>query len=173
MRKPHRFNLLIVHGDGTRVLRLNLPRWILYGGLTVLALAISTLGAIYGDYISLKRQFSHVAALQQQVVEQQTLIDSFHRRIAEVRSEVSTRRGLPPWPGAPESHSGIDIASERGTPVKAPAPGTIVFAGAQAEYGNTVILDHGHDIKSLYGHLQKIHLTQGQRVERGQALGFF
>ena len=261
MRKPKRFNLLIVHGDGTRVLRLNFPRWILYGGLTALALAVSTLGAIYGDYISLKRQFSHVAALQQQVVEQQTLIDSFHRRIAEVRSEVSTWRGLhakiwepfgpeeglarkgsgigggvpvratfpgdrvalsqemdllsatvneegqslralerfmvkagrvlaalpsrwpvrgavnseygrrlSPWTGAPEFHSGIDIASERGTPVKAPAPGTIVFAGAQAEYGNTVILDHGNDIKSLYGHLQKIHVTQGQRVERGQLI---
>jgi murein DD-endopeptidase MepM/ murein hydrolase activator NlpD len=261
MRKPKRFNLLIVHGDGTRVLRLNLPRWILFGGLTVLALAVSTLGAIYGDYISLKRQFSHVAALQQQVVEQQTLIDSFHHRIAEVRTEVGSwrqlhakiwepfgpqegpaRKGtgigggaaaltafpgdrvalsqemdlltatvneegqslralerfmvkagrvlaalpsrwpvrgavnseygrrLSPWTGAPEFHGGLDIASERGTPVKAPAPGTIVFAGAQPEYGNTVILDHGNDIKSLYGHLQKIHVTQGQRVERGQLI---
>ena len=262
MRKPHRFNLLIVQGDGTRVHRLNLPRWILYGGLTVLALAVSTLGAIYGDYLSLKRQFGQVQALQQQVTEQRTLIDSFHRRIAEVRGEVSTWRALhakiwepfgpvegparkgggiggatgpvsaafpgdrvalaqeldlltttvneegqnlralerfmvkagrvlaalpsrwpvrgsvnsefgrrhSPWTGAPEFHGGIDIASERGTHVRAPAPGTVVFAGSQAEYGNTVILDHGNDIKSLYGHLQKIHVTQGQRVERGQVI---
>lgn len=261
MRKPKRFNLLIVHGDGTRVLRLNLPRWVLYGGLTVAALAVSTLGAIYGDYVSLKQQFSQVAALQQQVVEQRVLIDSFHRRIAEVRSEVFSWRALhakiwepfgpqegpakkgtgigggepvraafpgdrvalsqeldlltatvneegqsiralerfmvkagrvlaalpsrwpvrgavnseygrrlSPWTGAPEFHSGIDIAAERGIPVKAPAPGTVVFAGSQAEYGNTVILDHGNDIKSLYGHLQKIHVTQGQRVERGQVI---
>ena len=94
MRKPKRFNLLIVHGDGARVLRLNFPRWVLYAGLTVLALAVSTLGAIYGDYVSLKRQFSQVAALQQQVVEQRTLIDSFHRRIAEVRTEVGSWRQL-------------------------------------------------------------------------------
>ena len=261
MRKPKRFNLLIVHGDGTRILRLNFPRWVLYGGLTVLALAVSTLGAIYGDYVSLRRQFSQVAALQEQVTEQRVLIDSFHRRIAEVRSEVSRWRALhakiwepfgpeegaakkgtgigggepvraafpgdraalsremdlltatvneegqslralerfmvkagrvlaalpsrwpvrgavnseygrrlSPWTGAPEFHSGIDVASERGTPVKAPGPGTVVFAGSQAEYGNTVILDHGNDIKSLYGHLQKIHVTPGQRVERGQVI---
>ncbi|MBI2154311.1 MAG: M23 family metallopeptidase [Candidatus Rokubacteria bacterium] len=261
MRKPKRFNLLIVHGDGTRVLRLNLPRWVLYGGLTVLALAVSTLGAIYGDYISLKRQFSQVAGLQQQVVEQRALIDSFQGRIAEVRSEVSTwgglhakiwepfgpeagpaRKGtgigggvpvrpalpgnrvalsqeldlltatvneegqslralerfmvkagrvlaalpsrwpvrgavnseygrrLSPWTGVPEFHSGIDISSERGTSVKAPAPGTIIFAGSQGDYGNTVILDHGNDIRSLYGHLQKIQVTKGQQVQRGQVI---
>ena len=84
MRKPHRFNLLFVHGDGARVLRLNFPRWIFYGGLTVLALAVSTLGAIYGDYISLKRQFGQVAALQRQTAEQQALIETFHARIAEI-----------------------------------------------------------------------------------------
>ena len=261
MRKPRRFNLLIVHGDGTRVLRLNFPRWVAYTGLALLALAVSTIGAIYGDYISLKRQFAQVQALQQQVTEQRTLIDSFHRRIAEVRGEVSSwrrlhariwepfgpeegpakkgtgigggepvraafpgdrialsqeldlltatvneegqslralerfmvkagrvlaalpsrwpvrgavnsefGRRLSPWAGAPEFHSGIDISSDRGTPVKAPAPGTVLFAGSQAEYGNTVILEHGNDIKSLYGHLQKIQVTQGQHVERGQLI---
>ena len=89
-----------------------------------------------------------------------------------VRGAVNSEYGrrLSPWSGAPEFHSGIDIASERGFPVKAPAPGTIVFAGTQAQYGNTVILDHGNDIKSLYGHLQKIQVTQGQRVERGQVI---
>lgn len=261
MRQPQRFNLLIVHGDGTRVLRLNPPRWILYGSLLVLALAVSTLGAIFGDYISLKHQFGQVAALQRQNAEQQAQIETFHRRITEVRSEVSkwrtlhakiwepfgpelgpapkgtgigggepvraaflgdrvalsqemdllsatvneegqslralerliTKAGrvlaslpsrwpvrgavnsefgrrLSPWTGAPEFHSGIDISSDRGTPVKAPAPGVVVFAGAQAEYGNSIILDHGNDIKSLYGHLQKIQVVQGQRVERGQVI---
>ncbi len=263
MRQPRRFNLLIVHGDGMRVLRLNLPRWIAYGGLALLALAVSTLGAIYGDYISLKRQFGRVAALQRQTAEQQTLIESFHTRIAEVRGEVSTWRNLhakiwapfgpeagpapkgtgmggggpvraafpgdrvalsqeldllsatvneegqslralerfiskagrvlaalpsrwpvrgavnsefgrrlSPWTGAPEFHGGLDISAERGTPVKAPAPGTVVFAGSQAEYGNAVILDHGNDIKSLYGHLQKVQVVLGQRVERGQVIAF-
>jgi murein DD-endopeptidase MepM/ murein hydrolase activator NlpD len=89
-----------------------------------------------------------------------------------VRGAVNSEYGrrLSPWTGAPEFHSGIDIAAERGISVKAPAPGTVVLAGSQAEYGNTVILDHGNDIKSLYGHLQKIHVTLGQRVERGQLI---
>ena len=89
-----------------------------------------------------------------------------------VRGAVNSEYGrrLSPWTGAPEFHSGLDISSERGTPVKAPAPGTVVFTGTQAEYGHTVILDHGNDIRSLYGHLQKSQVTQGQRVERGQVI---
>jgi murein DD-endopeptidase MepM/ murein hydrolase activator NlpD len=54
-----------------------------------------------------------------------------------------------------------------GTPVKAPATATVVFAGSGGEYGLAVILDHGNEVKSLYGHLSKIHVKVGQRVERG------
>ena len=51
--------------------------------------------------------------------------------------------------------------------MKAPATATVVFAGSGGEYGNCVILEHGNEVKSLYGHLSKIHVRQGQRVERG------
>jgi murein DD-endopeptidase MepM/ murein hydrolase activator NlpD len=83
-----------------------------------------------------------------------------------VNSEFGRR--ISPWTGAPEHHSGLDIAAEIGTPVKAPAPGVVVFAGTMPDYGTTLVLDHGSEIKTLYGHLQKIQVLQGQKVERGQ-----
>ena len=85
-----------------------------------------------------------------------------------VNSDFGSR--LSPWTREAEFHSGLDISADRGTPVHAPAPGTVLFAGAQNEFGLTVILEHGHDIRSLYGHLSKLQVTQGQRVERGQVV---
>lgn len=87
-----------------------------------------------------------------------------------VNSEYGTR--LSPWTKAPEFHSGLDIRAERGTPVHAPAGGTVSLAGSHAEYGLTVIIDHGNDIRSIYGHLSRVGVTLGQRVERGAAIGF-
>ncbi len=89
-RESKRFNFLVVSGAGTRILRATFPRWIAYGGLTLLALAVSALGAISGDYRSLKQQITHVTGLQRQVADQQALIDTFHRQIADISSEVSS-----------------------------------------------------------------------------------
>ena len=85
-----------------------------------------------------------------------------------VNSEFGPR--ISPWTGAPETHSGMDIAADIGTPVKAHAPGVVVFAGSAPNYGNTVVVDHGHEIKTLFGHLQKIQVAQGQKIERGQPI---
>lgn len=75
-----------------------------------------------------------------------------------------------PWSGEPEFHGGIDIAADTGTPVSAPAPGTVVFAGSTPGFGNTVILDHGEEIRSRFAHLHTIKVAQGQRVDRGQTI---
>ena len=85
-----------------------------------------------------------------------------------VNSEFGRRTSL--WTGAPETHGGIDIAADIGTPVKAPAPGVVIFAGSVPDYGTTVVIDHGHEIRTLFGHLQKIQVVQGQKVERGQQI---
>lgn len=79
-------------------------------------------------------------------------------------------RRTSPWTGKTEFHSGIDIDADRGTQVKAPAPGVVQFAGRGGAYGITVILDHGNQIQSLYGHLEKLQVAKGQRVERGQVI---
>src|SRR3972149_5314831 len=82
-----------------------------------------------------------------------------------VNSEFGPR--ISPWTGAPETHSGMDIAADIGTPVKAPAPGVVVFAASAPNYGNTGGIDHGHEIKTLFGHLQKIQVAQGRKTEPG------
>jgi murein DD-endopeptidase MepM/ murein hydrolase activator NlpD len=86
-----------------------------------------------------------------------------------VNSEFGTR--VSPWTSNSEFHSGVDIRAEKGTPVQAPATGTVSHAGPNAEYGLTVILDHGNEIRSLYGHLSQIAVKVGDRVERGARLG--
>ena len=109
MRGGSGFNLLIVHGDGSRIVRLRLPRWVLWGGLLTLVLGVSTLGAIFGDYLSLKQETSQVGTLRQQVQEQAKLIDGFYRRTGELRKEVASWRELQAriWePFGPEEGSG-------------------------------------------------------------------
>ena len=77
-----------------------------------------------------------------------------------------------PWAASSEFHSGIDIGAPIGTEVKAPAPGTVVFAGRQAEYGVTLIIDHGNETKSLYGHLSKLNVAADQKIQRGDLVAF-
>jgi len=85
-----------------------------------------------------------------------------------VNSEFGNR--LSPWTKAPEFHSGLDISADRGTLVRSPAGGTVIHAGPHLEYGLAVIIDHGQDVRSLYGHLSKINVKPGQAVERGTEL---
>jgi len=88
-----------------------------------------------------------------------------------VNSEFGRRSS--PWvDDSVEVHSGLDIGAPRGTPVIAPAAGTIVFAGGHAEYGVTLVIDHGNDIKTLYGHLTRVGVALDQKVERGQVVAF-
>jgi murein DD-endopeptidase MepM/ murein hydrolase activator NlpD len=90
-----------------------------------------------------------------------------------LRSAVNSAFGprLSPWTGKPEFHSGIDLAAAPGTPVMATAGGVVRFAGTAAGYGESVLLDHGAGVESRYGHLQRVSVRGGQRVERGQLIG--
>jgi murein DD-endopeptidase MepM/ murein hydrolase activator NlpD len=90
-----------------------------------------------------------------------------------VRGAVNSGFGLrrSPWTGVPEFHAGIDLAATSGTPINAGAPGVVRFAGHAAGYGNSVMLNHGQGVESRYGHLDRIDVAVGQRVERGQRIG--
>jgi len=94
MSEARRFNFLLLWGNGRRVLRLHVPRWITAAALVLAALPVFTLGAIHGDHVALRRQIPQVQALRHQVREQQALIDTFQRRVAEVRAEVAAWRDL-------------------------------------------------------------------------------
>ena len=262
MRQRREFNLLVVHGDGRRVARLALSRWLV---LTLLALAVAlpaSVVTIYVDYLSLRQQRAVFREMSTRVAEQQTAIDASRTKMQAIWTEIEGWRALrakiwepfgpeaspakraagigggtgparagetaergaipeelerltgvvkeegedlrslerflaratrviaalpsrwpvrgpinsgfggraSPWSPKSEFHSGLDIGAPIGTQVRAPAPGVVVFAGAHPEYGQTLIVDHGNDTKSLYGHLSRLAVGANQTVQRGDVI---
>jgi murein DD-endopeptidase MepM/ murein hydrolase activator NlpD len=258
--KSKQFNLLMVRDDGSRVLRLSVPGWVVAAIVGGLAVTLVGLAFIYPDYASLRHQRGAFTALTARLQTQQTLLDAAQSRLREIRGEIDSWRGLhakiwepfgpeaapskrgtgiggsqagasagddrapvkeemdrllgivkeegesirslerflgrasrvlaslpsrwpvrgpvnsdfgqrrSPWAPNSEFHSGIDIGAPIGTPVRAPAPGVVAFAGPHAEFGITLIIDHGNDTRSLYGHLSKITVAMDQQVRRGDTV---
>ncbi|MGE0001865.1 MAG: murein hydrolase activator EnvC [Fimbriimonadaceae bacterium] len=65
-------------------------------------------------------------------------------------------------------HTGVDIAAPTGTPIRAAATGVVISAGWMNGYGNTVVIDHGGGISTLYGHCSRLYVSRGQKVQAGQ-----
>jgi murein DD-endopeptidase MepM/ murein hydrolase activator NlpD len=78
---------------------------------------------------------------------------------------------LDPFTGKQTFHSGLDIAAAFGNPVVAPADGYVIQATADKFYGNSIQINHGGGITTLYGHLSQIEVTPGQKVKRGEEIG--
>jgi murein DD-endopeptidase MepM/ murein hydrolase activator NlpD len=68
-------------------------------------------------------------------------------------------------------HLGFDLASVKHSPVPAANTGVVVYAGPLTIYGNTVVLDHGLGLQTLYGHLSSIEVKEGDQVKQGEPLG--
>jgi murein DD-endopeptidase MepM/ murein hydrolase activator NlpD len=71
-----------------------------------------------------------------------------------------------------EFHRGIDIAAPMGTPVHAAGDGMVVRAGWGTGYGREVVLNHGHGLTTIYGHMSAIAVIPGEPVSRGQVIGY-
>jgi murein DD-endopeptidase MepM/ murein hydrolase activator NlpD len=69
-------------------------------------------------------------------------------------------------------HSGVDIDAPYGTPIRAAGDGVVTGADLGVGYGRAVVLNHGHDVRTLYGHLSAIAVVPGQHVTRGQVIGY-
>ena len=76
-----------------------------------------------------------------------------------------------PFTGMMTMHNGIDIAAGKGTPVYAPGAGTIINCGWDRGMGNFVVIDHGNNLKTYYGHLSLLKIHKGQKVDRMDLLG--
>jgi len=73
--------------------------------------------------------------------------------------------------GTETLRTGIEIAAERGTPVRAVARGRVLFAGWLRGYGQMVIIDHGHSSVTVSGYLNDVSVAADQSVERGEIVG--
>lgn len=75
-----------------------------------------------------------------------------------------------PITGSKRMHTGVDIAAPTGTPIRAAASGVVITAGWMNGYGNTVVIDHGGGVSTLYGHCSRLYVSSGQRVASGQRI---
>ncbi len=74
--------------------------------------------------------------------------------------------------GKPKSpHTGMDIAAPKGTPVKAPLGGVVTMVSDLYYTGNTVIIDHGYGVSTVFAHLDKAMVRMGQRLTQGDQIG--
>jgi len=122
------------------------------------------------------------------------LLGSLENRLASVKTRIETQQALEratpyAWPvigwlsslygnrrdpfnGQPDFHAGLDISANRGTRVVATADGTVESAGPNGGYGNAVLLNHGFGISTRFGHLSGFAVREGQKVKRGDIIGF-
>lgn len=67
-------------------------------------------------------------------------------------------------------HTGTDIASDHGSPIKASGDGHVIYSGWYGGYGNAVVLDHGGGLSTLYAHCSALYVSVGQDVKKGQTI---
>lgn len=78
---------------------------------------------------------------------------------------------LHPVFGTVRMHNGVDIRGATGTPIRAAAAGTVVYAGPRGGYGNTVVIDHDGSLATLYAHQSTVYVATGKAVAQGQVIG--
>ena len=80
-------------------------------------------------------------------------------------------RRIDPVYRVPSFHEGMDFTAPVGTDIYATGEGRVVLAGWKQGFGNCIIIDHGFNYQTLYGHMSKLHVTNGQKVVRGEVIG--
>jgi murein DD-endopeptidase MepM/ murein hydrolase activator NlpD len=77
-----------------------------------------------------------------------------------------------PFTGQPDFHAGLDISADKGTPVRATADGVVESAAYNGNYGNSILISHGFGIETRFGHLSGYAVGVGQKVKRGDVVGY-
>lgn len=75
-----------------------------------------------------------------------------------------------PFNRSKKFHQGIDIIARTDAPVRAATTGTVYYAGTKKGLGNTIVLDHGNGVKTVYGHLNRFLVSSGQTVAKGEVI---
>jgi murein DD-endopeptidase MepM/ murein hydrolase activator NlpD len=107
-----------------------------------------------------------------QIAEQRSTQWASTPSIWPVRGWVTSAFGprVSPFTEKPAWHDGLDIGASPNAPVQAPALGRVVTVAFDSKMGNMVKLDHGYGIETIYGHLAKPLVKEGQRVKRGDVV---
>ena len=94
-----------------------------------------------------------------------------NRQLDRIASGFGYR--IDPVYGTPKMHKGLDFTAPQGTPIYATGNGTVRLAGyVDGGFGNHVIINHGYGYETLYGHMVRIKVRTGQRVKRGELIGW-
>jgi murein DD-endopeptidase MepM/ murein hydrolase activator NlpD len=102
----------------------------------------------------------------------QSMVQAGSLHYAPVTGSITSNFGWrsDPMHGGSRFHSGVDIAAAQGTPIYATQAGQVVYSGRYKGYGNVVVLYHGDQLYTLYGHAAYNYVQQGEMVRRGQAI---
>ncbi len=93
------------------------------------------------------------------------------KNLTRIASGFGTR--IDPVYKVPKFHAGLDFAAPVGTPIYATADGIVTDAGYNSGgYGNRVVINHGFGYETLYGHMYRIKARVGQKVQRGEVIGY-
>jgi murein DD-endopeptidase MepM/ murein hydrolase activator NlpD len=110
-----------------------------------------------------------MAALRQWTAQPEVVIDFQWPVEGPTSSPFGLKRFFNEQPRNP--HSGLDIAAAEGTPIRAPAPGTVIETGDYFFNGNTVFIDHGQGLVTMYCHMSAIDVEPGTPVATGDVIG--
>jgi murein DD-endopeptidase MepM/ murein hydrolase activator NlpD len=143
-----------------------------------------------------ERQVELLALVKAEIRDFQGEVRSLEREEASIKSRIRTAakqagtrpgRLIRPVPGAISSgfgerihpilgtsrmHNGVDMNAAQGDPIKASAAGRVILAGVKGGFGNTVMIDHGGGMVTLYAHQSKLGVSVGQNVKAGQTIGY-
>lgn len=94
-----------------------------------------------------------------------------NKQLSRIASGFGMR--IDPVYGTPKMHKGLDFTAPQGTPIYATGDGVVSVPGySESGFGNHVIINHGYGYQTLYGHMVRIKVRNGQRVKRGEVIGW-
>lgn len=110
------------------------------------------------------------ALIQQKVAAQSGIVRGTGRFVFPANAAISSGFGnrVHPILGYSRFHAGVDFAASYGSTIRAADSGRVIFAGWYGGYGQSVIIDHGNGLTTLYAHASRLFVREGQAVQQGQ-----